>query len=422
MRIVLALNGSRGDIQPGVAVAREMSTRGHDVVVGVPENLLDFARSHGVDATVFAPDTDDLLRSPLVKRDLKSFNPRTRARAIREVTEFGAATMDERLLELSSGADLVLTGLMGQERGATVAEYRNAAFVPLQYCPVRPNRSVPVPLGPLSALAAMPLVSAGLWRAVDLAYWLASARRGDTALRARLGMSPANGPLGTRLRRAGTPEIQAYEPGLFPGLSDEWGEQRPFTGFVTLPGDGDRGEPADAVTAWIGNGPAPVYVGFGSMPLAHPSTTYRDLVSVLRAQGRRVLVCAGPNFDAVAELSDGDDVMVARTTDHETVLPRCVAAIHHGGAGTTGACTRAGLPALIAAFSADQPIWGRAIRDSGLGSTCGIRQVGDTERIRAGVREVLRPETAAHSRAFARHMIEPAAAVGAIARILEGSV
>ncbi len=422
MRVALALNGSRGDVQPGIAVALAMSSHGHDVTVGVPENLVGFARANGVDADTFAPDTDDLLRSPLIKRDLKSRNPSTRARAIREVTEFGATTMDDRLLEISDGADLVVTGLMGQERGATVAEYRHAAFVPLQYCPVRPSRSVPVPLGPLSTLSAIPMLSEGVWRAVDLAFWLGSARRGDTVLRHRLGLETAKGPLGTRLRRAGTPEIQAYEPGLFPSLQEEWGDQRPMTGFLSLP-DHEGGNPdtVDEVAAWADRGSPPVYVGFGSMPLTDAVGTYRDLVEMIRAHGRRVLICAGPNFESASGLFDGDDVFVVRAADHAEVLPRCVAAIHHGGAGTTGACVRAGLPTLIAAFSADQPIWGRAITESGLGSTCSIKQIGNKPLVESAVSLILRSEVAERTQSFAQAMIDPVNAVDSVAEILERS-
>ncbi|MBJ7288208.1 glycosyltransferase [Williamsia sp.] len=417
MRLALALNGSRGDVQPGIAVALEMADRGHDVVVGVPENLVDFARGHGVDAQMFAPDTDDLLRSPLIKRDLKSSNPRTRARAIREVTEFGAATMDERLLEMADGADLVVTGLMGQERGATVAEFRDAAFVPLHYCPVRPSRSVPVPLGPLAALRAVPPLSKAVWRLVDHAFWLGSARRGDVALRQRLGMAAASGPLGGRLRSAGTAEIQAYDPGLFPTLAAEWGPQRPLTGFVTLPAsEGDH--PSDEVSTWLDAGSPPVYVGFGSMPLADAATTFTHIAETIRAQGHRVLVCAGPNSDAIAGRLANPEVMVVGAVDHRLVLPRCVAAVHHGGAGTTGACARAGVPSLIAAFSADQPLWGRAISETGLGATCGVSQVDGTA-LPDLIRRILDPDTALRSRTFAQQMIEPFRAITSVAEILE---
>ncbi len=135
MRVTVAANGSRGDVQPLLALARELRRRDHDVVVGVPVNLLPLAASCGVEAREFAPDTAELLASPVVARDLRSRDPRTRSRAIREVAEFGAGTMDDRLLDMADGADVVVTGPLGQERGATVAEHHGARFTPVHFCP-----------------------------------------------------------------------------------------------------------------------------------------------------------------------------------------------------------------------------------------------------------------------------------------------
>ncbi|WP_045822149.1 glycosyltransferase [Williamsia herbipolensis] len=431
MRVAFALNGSRGDVQPGLAVAKALTERGHDVAVGVPENLLDFAGEHGVDATVFAPDTADLLASPLVQRDLKSRNPRTRSRALREVTGFGATAMDERFLEISDGADLVVTGLMGQERAATIAEYRGARYVPLHYCPIRPSRSVPVPLGPLAHLAAVPRLSVAVWRGVELAYWHLSANSSDAALRKRLGMAPASGPLADRLADAETPEIQAYEPGLFPRLADEWGAHRPMTGFLTTaPDSADTGANDAATSAWIDAGPAPVYVGFGSMPLTDAAATVGAVVEALRDRGRRVLVGAGPNLAALTEpgstepgsIDASPDVRVVGSADHASVLPRCAAAIHHGGAGTTGASLRAGLPTLVAAFSADQPMWGRAIVDSGLGATCPVGRLTDPAVLASALSAILDDDVANRCAVFAGAMIDPDTAANAAVETMESAL
>ncbi|MGU3292220.1 glycosyltransferase [Williamsia sp. M5A3_1d] len=426
MRVAFALNGSRGDVQPGLAVAKALTQRGHDVAVGVPENLLEFAGDLGVAATVFAPDTADLLASPLVQRDLKSRNPRTRSRALREVTEFGATAMDDRFLEISDGADMVVTGLMGQERAATIAEYRGARYVPLHYCPIRPSRSVPVPLGPLAHLAAVPRLSVAVWRGVELAYWHLSAKGADAALRQRLGMAPASGPLADRLADADTPEIQAYEPRLFPRLAQEWGAHRPMTGFLTTSADATDTGAEDADTAaWFDAGAAPVYVGFGSMPLTDAATTVGAVVDALRARGRRVLVGAGPNLAAItaaAPTSGGPDVRVVGSADHATVLPRCAAAVHHGGAGTTGASLRAGLPTLIAAFSADQPMWGRAIVDSGLGATCPIGRLTDPTVLSAALATILDDDVANRCSEFAGVMIDPATAANTAVETIESAL
>ena len=408
MRVTVAANGSRGDVQPLLALARELRRRDHDVVVGVPVNLLPLAAACGVEAEEFAPDTADLLASPVVARDLKSRDPRTRSRAIRQVTEFGAATMDDRLLEMADGADVVVTGPLGQERGATVAEHHGARFTPVHFCPIRPNRSMRVPLGPLQAIPPGRLTGA-MWWAVDRFYWRSSARAADDALRGRLGMRPAEGPLGGRLAAAGLPEIQAYEPALVADLAEEWGDLRPLVGFVDLVDEAPAAAAGhDELDDWLGEGEPPVYVGFGSMPLRDPVASYGRLLDAIAARGRRVLLCAGPNGPAARDAVAGAvvDAHVTDAVDHRHVLPRCVAAIHHGGAGTTAACLRAGIPMVIASFSADQPLWGRIVADRGLGATLPVRALGDEARLRTAITTALTDGCTNSSRSFAGEMID----------------
>lgn len=426
MRITVAANGSRGDVQPLLALARELRRRDHEVVVGVPVNLLPLAESCGVEAREFAPDTADLLASPVVARDLKSRDPRTRSRAIREVAEFGAGTMDDRLLEMADGADVVVTGPLGQERGATVAEHRGARFTPVHFCPIRPNRAMRVPLGPLQAIPPGRLTGA-MWWAVDRFYWRSSARGADDALRERLGMRPADGPLGGRLAAAGLPEIQAYEPGLVYDLAQEWGDLRPLVGFVDLVDD----TPADATGRdetddWLDEGEPPVYVGFGSMPLRDPVASYGRLLDAIASHGRRVLLCAGPNGpaaqEAAAAAGAGVRVRVTDAVDHRRVLPRCAAAIHHGGAGTTAACLRAGTPMVIASFSADQPLWGRIVADRGLGATLPVRALADDTRLRTAIATALTDRCTNSSRSFAGEMIDVRESVRRTTDIVDGTV
>ncbi|MEH3154842.1 MAG: glycosyltransferase [Gordonia paraffinivorans] len=426
MKVTVAANGSRGDVQPLLALARELRGRDHQVVVGVPVNLLPLADACGVAAREFAPDTADLLASPLVARDLKSRDPRTRSRAIRQVTEFGAGTMDDRLLEMADGADVVVTGPLGQERGATVAEHHGARFTPVHFCPIRPNRAVRVPLGPVQSIPPGRLTGA-MWWAVDRFYWRSSARGADDALRGRLGMRPAGGPLGGRLLEAGLPEIQAYEPTLFDDLVAEWGALRPLVGFLDLADDAVGGSAGgEAIDDWLDDGDPPVYVGFGSMPLPNPVASYGHLLAAIAGQDRRVLLCAGPNGPAAREavaaagVPDGA-VCVTDAVDHRRVLPRCAAAVHHGGAGTTAACLRAGTPMVITWFSADQPLWGRIVADRELGSTLPVRSLGDAPRLRTAVARALTDRCTDSARSFAGKMIDVRHSVRRAADIVDES-
>ncbi len=189
-----------------------------------------------------------------------------------------------------------------------------------------------------------------------------------------------------------------------------------------------RGHPQDVRDendVWLDEGEPPVYVGFGSMPLRDPVASYGRLLDAIASHGLRVLLCAGPNgpaaHEAVAAMGAAVDVHVTDAVDHRRVLPRCVAAIHHGGAGTTAACLRAGTPMVIASFSADQPLWGRVVADRGLGATLPVRALSDHARLRDAVGMSLTDRCTNSSRSFAGEMIDVRDSVRHATDIVDGT-
>lgn len=372
MRVVAAFAGSRGDIQPGMALAVELAARGHDVVMSVPPNLVDMASRSGCAVVPCGVDTAALLRSDTVTRELRSRDPRRRIRAVGEVSRAGARRALDDLMDVTDGADVVVAGSVGQERVLAVTEARGLPHVPVHLCPMRRNGSVPF-RGPDRDLPR-PVVRAS-WAALERVLW-ATSRRDENRLRATVGLPPARRPTATRIARHGVPEIQAYDPVLFPALGQEWGTSRPLVGFLSLDAATARAVqdpgPGSDLDDWIDAGPAPVYVGFGSMSVADPD---RLRTAVLDGTaGRRVLVASG--WGGVFTDADSDDrVRVVPAVDHASVLPRCVAAVHHGGAGTTAAALRAGIPAVVCWLGADQPLWGRALHRAGVGVSVRLSSV-----------------------------------------------
>ncbi|MGC4961346.1 glycosyltransferase [Gordonia sp. DT101] len=369
MRFGFAMHGSRGDVQPGVAVAQALADRGHDVTVAAPEDIAPAVSRTGLSTRVLCPDNSELLQSPLVKERLKSKNPSVRLKALAEISSFGAETSEQVMGELARDADVLVTGLLAQERAATVAESAQVSFVPLHYCPIRANVSVEI-LGSTPRWARR-----AFWSIGDQVNWW-TVRGRDRDLRRRLGIATATGPLPRRLREAGGSEIQAYDALMFPGLADEWGPTRPFTGAL-LPDEptrmaynGDAGAVTARAVDWADAGDRPVYVGFGSMPIERERID--GIVESLTAMGLRVI--AHTSHD----LTERDAVLrVSGSVDHEALLPHCRGAVHHGGAGTTAAVARAGIPAVVGWLSADQPMWTASLRRLGVGGGRRLRKLDD---------------------------------------------
>ncbi|MFE3190945.1 glycosyltransferase [Nocardia sp. NPDC059240] len=363
MKVLLAFAGSRGDAQPGVLIGRELASRGHEVTVAVSPNLVEFAERLGVSAVPFGIGSDELLRAQRDDPRFHGVNPLGRVRAVLDLQRRGFAEAARDLDALGEDNDVLVTGMACEEVAAEVARHHAIPLAAVHFFPIRPNRAVPVI--PASWAGTLPgeLHRFG-WRALTAARARALARELAAFRRAVAGAGtdvPARGgPDRAPRELPAYTAIQAYDPELFPGLADELADL-PFTGF---PVPSDAGDLDPALARWLRDGPPPVYVGFGSMPVADPVAAESIAREAGRRLGRRMLLVGSMFRPRI-----GGDFAVVDQVDHGAVLPMCAAAVHHGGAGTTAATLRAGIPSVICSVQADQPYWGRQIEALGLGAT-----------------------------------------------------
>ena len=156
-----------------------------------------------------------------------------------------------------------------------------------------------------------------------------------------------------------------FSPSFIP-RPKEWGDWVQITGYWFLP-DSSIWTPPPALLDFLAAGPPPVYAGFGSMADRGSGKATELVVDGLRRAGRRgVLATGGGGLHASVP---GDDLFVLEAAPHAWLFPRMAAVIHHGGAGTTAAGLRAGVPSIVTPFFADQFFWGRQVAARGLGPT-----------------------------------------------------
>lgn len=390
--------GSRGDVQPMVALGVELRRRGHDVTLAVPSDLVGFVARAGLSAISAGVDAREFLQSPEGQRLLAAGDSRRYLTALARKRAQVIGDVQSALVEAVRGADVMVATRLAEDDAAVLAEHAGVPLVCLHYAPSRPNRTIPPYFVTLRRLP--PPLTALTHAAATRVHWQAVSSSVN-ALRRRLGLRPTRTPTATRLARAGTPEIQAYSAALVPAI-DGWGADRPLVGFLHLDAEtrarlGEHGVDPD-LDRWLDDGDPPVYLGFGSMPATGPDR----LLRMIDGLGTRVLV--GADW-AVAP---SRRLWVSPRLDHDAILPRCRAAVHHGGAGTTAAALRAGLPSLICAVLGDQPFWGERLRERGAGDWLRFADLSGP-RLRDGIEALLTPEAGNAAAALAARLETDAA-------------
>eukprot|EP00011_Vannellida_sp_DIVA3-517-6-12_P005257 CAMPEP_0114618634 /NCGR_PEP_ID=MMETSP0168-20121206/7800_1 /TAXON_ID=95228 ORGANISM="Vannella sp., Strain DIVA3 517/6/12" /NCGR_SAMPLE_ID=MMETSP0168 /ASSEMBLY_ACC=CAM_ASM_000044 /LENGTH=468 /DNA_ID=CAMNT_0001829779 /DNA_START=77 /DNA_END=1480 /DNA_ORIENTATION=- len=136
------------------------------------------------------------------------------------------------------------------------------------------------------------------------------------------------------------------------------------TGYWIMP-PADDYSPPDDLASFLAGGEKPVYMGFGSMPVQHPNNVLEEFGKALKAINLRGIYCGG--WTDLDDLQAPDNVFMIRGAPHEWLLPQCAAAIHHGGAGTTAASMRAGIPTIVCPVLIDQPFWASRVVTLGNG-------------------------------------------------------
>lgn len=384
MRVVLAAYGSRGDVEPCVAVARELHRRGHEVVVGVPPDKLGMAESAGVAAVSYGPDSREQVN--MATNFVRNVgNPVSVLPQLIERVSTVWAGKSQTLTELAAGADLLVAGMNEQRLAANVGEHLGI---------------------PLAALHFFPAQTLELGRLQSDVSGAAEA-----AQRRALGL-PDNPSAPPAL------EIQTYDELWAPDLAKRWAgpeHRRPFVGSLTLglPADAD-----DEVLSWIADGTPPIYFGFGSTPVTSPAETVAVITAACARIGERALICSGPND--FTHIPPADHVKIVEAVNHAAVFPACRAIVHHGGAGTTAAGMRAGVPMLILWLWLDQPIWADAVGrlEVGVGRAFSASTL---DSLVADLRSVRSAHYLSRAREVATQMTTPDQSVAAAADLLEGA-
>jgi UDP:flavonoid glycosyltransferase YjiC (YdhE family) len=416
MKFVLASWGSRGDVEPNLAVGRELVRRGHDVTMAVPPDLVGFTEAAGVAAVGFGPEAHSILDAHREFWTCFFSRPWRLRELVRSRIDIagpllrGWQEMSTTLMSLADGADLLFTAINFEDAAANVAEHYDIPLATLHYFPLRPNGQT------------LRFLPARLARAAVTAFWWVSWRgtkKAEDAQRRELGLPKAAHSAPRRITERGSLEIQAYDEACFPGLAAEWTGgprprfNRPFVGTLTLALATDAD---DEVASWIAAGTPPIYFGFGSIPVESPADTIAMIAAACARLGERALVgSAGTDFHNVPHF---DHVKVVGAVNFPAVFPACRALVHHGGSSTTPIAMRAGVPQLILYWDMVHAVYGAAVKRLKVGTARRFSSATE-ESLVADLRRILAADYVARARELATRITEPAKSAAAAADLLE---
>lgn len=376
MRIAIQTLGTRGDVQPYVALSRALMVRGHDVQISAPVQFESFVSEHGIPFIGLPGEFLALMDTPEGKAAIAGGQGFSAGlKLLKHMRPLMPRLLDEEAVAVKAFAPNLI---IYHPKSIAAPHLATALGVPcILASPLpgfTPTATFPSPLLPFASLGPLNKIShvlatrgAEVLFGKDLRAW--RERSFGLAGRRRPGA-----PVGT---------LYAYSPHVVP-VPPDWGDDVLVSGYWFL--DTPDWAPGPALSAFLAAGDKPIYFGFGSVPGLDPEKMTTTVVDALRRTGKRGLLATGNG--ALAANTVPAHVHLISTAPHDRLLPLVSAAIHHGGAGTTAASLRAGVPTTIVPFFGDQPFWGRRVEQLGVGPRALDRKTLSVGSISAAIAEM----------------------------------
>jgi sterol 3beta-glucosyltransferase len=360
MNILIIASGTRGDVQPVLAVAKGLQHAGHTVTLIAGSNFEAWVASHGV-GFVGTLDMEAMMQSEAgIKWVENGLNPRVQLNQMRLLLEEHWRGLTQPILDHIESADLVLGGFTSEPYLATICTHYRKPLISLYLQPTRPTKS--------GAATAQPIFPT---RESILNRWIGQfaqrllwgvAESSTNHLRRQLGLPPHTYSDYAKGIRS-IPVILGVSPYVVPHASD-WGSHIHTAGYWFLD-EGTTWEPSAELQTFLEAGSPPVYIGFGSMSASNPSATAHMVKTALERTGQRGILAKG--WSGSLDVISDNTLFLLDKAPHDWLFPRMAGVVHHGGAGTTASGLRAGKPTFIIPHMADQPFWGRRVHELGVG-------------------------------------------------------
>lgn len=386
MRITIIAYGTRGDVQPAIALGTALHTRGHQVRVLAGASFHDWIRAHGLEPGQTGVDIQKIMESEGgVAWVEEGHNPLRQIQLMKRLLDQSGWPQAWDAWQAAQDADLLISGFTSDVYATAIAEKLGIPHARMLLQPTFTTRdgrallSAPWPdrRSIVNQWFAQAIMEPFPWRLLGEI---------TTRLRRELGLAPQSAGDNAAMRRA-LPTLLAYSPAVVPH-PDDWPANAHTTGYWFL-NEVDDWRPPESLQRFLEAGPPPIYIGFGSMTGRNPERLTRLIRDAVAQSGERALVAAGWSGLGAGLVADG--LLPIGSTSHPWLFARVAGVVHHGGAGTTAAGLRAGRPTLIVPHFADQPFWGQRVHALGVGPRPIPRQQLTAARLAVGLCELRAP-------------------------------
>ncbi|MDB5083338.1 MAG: glycosyl transferase, family 28 [Bacilli bacterium] len=369
MNITLLTTGTLGDVRPFLALALGLQELGHQVTLAAPMNFESYLKQFPVSVHSLVGDTQQVLESDKGRRWMASGNVKEFMNALQQISHEIRYDRQRVILSACQDCELIIVHPLLLSQIATLSEKLKKPFVLATPFPiVSATREFPqflvrakrLPFGFLNQLTHQ--VFSKVWQksdADDINEW-----------RSKLSLEPLRGSVFRNIAQQQIPILHAYSPSIIPHPKD-WGDHNFITGQLKM-NDKYTHEHAkeklnDDLAEWLERGQAPIYFGFGSLPVLEPQKMIDMVLDITQSLNTRAILASGWSNMTAGGTPLPDSVFMIKSADHVSLFPRCSCVIHHGGAGTTHTALESGTPSIICSTYGDQPFWGERITELNIG-------------------------------------------------------
>ncbi|KAG7053285.1 sterol glucosyltransferase [Colletotrichum scovillei] len=380
LNIVVQVVGSRGDVQPFLALASALQKAGHRVRIAthpqfsafvlesnnsVPNspNKIEFFPVGGDPADLMAYMVESPSLIPKMSQIRAGIIQRKRDMYVEMLDGFWRSCVHPDPL---SNVPFVADAIIANPPSFAHVHCAQALGIPVHLMFTMPwssTKAFPHPLANIGfSKADKKSTNHASYAAVEFLTWQGLGDLVNVWRVQSLGLEPVPSTEGHRiLESLQVPFTYCWSPSLVPKPSD-WGPHIDISGFFFR--DPAPYTPPPDLEAFLKAGPPPIYVGFGSIVVGGIGGLMTMVLSAIKATGVRAIISRGwSNLNG----EESDNVFYVGDCPHEWLFQQVAAVIHHGGAGTTACGLRYGKPTTIVPFFGDQPFWGAVVAEAGAG-------------------------------------------------------